>query len=93
MILKGALKTRTLNTSKTPKTPKTLKLWGAPKLRPAGCQCDCELSPGDKNFEATFSVFDWHSRKLVSFSLEKNCVCARNLPLISSNFLTSTEII
>ena len=27
---------------------------------------------GDKNSEATFiSVFDWHSRKLVSFLIEK----------------------
>ena len=61
-----------------PQRPQNLKtktpiFWGAPKLRPAGRQCDWKLSAGDKNFEATFSVLDWHSRKFVSFSIAKNC--------------------
>ena len=52
----GVLKT------KTPKTPKTLKLenvdppyiLGAPKLRPAGRQCNWKLSIAEKNFWGYF---------------------------------------
>ena len=40
---------------------KTTHILGSPKLRPAGRQCDKKLSVGDKNFEAAFSVLDWHS--------------------------------
>ena len=46
--------------------PKTWKqrppiFFRAPRLRPAGRQFDWKLSVGDKNFEATFSVLNWHN--------------------------------
>ena len=70
------------------KTPHTF--W-ALKLQPAGCQCDLKLSIGDKNFEATFSILDWHSRDWFRFKSKNVVFCFKKgtYPLsLQSFFIT-----